>query len=106
MIGCGEKVAEGRIEHTQAGLISADEPADVGLDLGTPVVEAVSSEVKSSFTGRIPASTLYSRMKKLGIRRSKPGPRSRQLRPDSSKQANTVSSYVTHEKGHDDATHS
>jgi hypothetical protein len=50
----GEKVAEGRIEHTQAGMFSADETADVGIDLGTPVVEAIGSEAKSKFTGKIP----------------------------------------------------
>jgi arylsulfatase len=49
----GEKVAEGRIEQTQAGIFSADETADVGIDLGTPVVEAVGSEHKSKFTGHI-----------------------------------------------------
>jgi NAD(P)-dependent dehydrogenase (short-subunit alcohol dehydrogenase family) len=43
----GAKVAEGRIEHTQAALFSADETADVGIDLGTPVVEAIGSEHKS-----------------------------------------------------------
>ena len=48
-----EKVAEGRIEHTQAGIFSADETADVGIDLGTPVVEAIGSEAKSKFTGHI-----------------------------------------------------
>ena len=37
----GEKVAEGRIEHTQPMIFSADETADVGIDLGTPVVEAI-----------------------------------------------------------------
>jgi len=50
----GEKVAEGRIEHTQGGIFSADETADVGIDLGTPVVEAIGAEAKSRFTGRIP----------------------------------------------------
>jgi arylsulfatase len=54
----GEKVAEGRIAHTQAGIFSADETADVGLDLGTPVVEAIGSEAKSRFTGRIPKVTV------------------------------------------------
>jgi arylsulfatase len=49
-----EKVAEGRIEHTQPGAFSADETADVGIDLGTPVVEAIGSAAKSRFTGRIP----------------------------------------------------
>lgn len=49
----GEKVAEGRIDRTQAGIFSADETADVGIDLGTPVVEAIGAEAKSRFTGRI-----------------------------------------------------
>ena len=31
-----------------------DETADVGIDLGTPVVEAIGSEAKSKFTGKIP----------------------------------------------------
>ncbi len=54
----GEKVAEGRIEHTQAGIFSADETADVGIDLGTPVVEAIGAEAKSKFTGKIPKVTI------------------------------------------------
>jgi arylsulfatase len=53
-----EKVAEGRIEHTQATIFSADETADVGIDLGTPVVELIGSEAKSKFTGRIPKVTV------------------------------------------------
>jgi arylsulfatase len=36
-----EKVAEGRLDHTQPMIFSADETADVGIDLGTPVVEAI-----------------------------------------------------------------
>ena len=54
----GDKVAEGRIEHTQAGMFSADETADVGIDLGTPVVEAIGAEAKSKFNGRIPKVTV------------------------------------------------
>jgi arylsulfatase len=54
----GEKVAEGRIEHTQAGLFSADETADVGIDLGTPVVEAIGAEHASRFSGQIPKVTV------------------------------------------------
>jgi arylsulfatase A-like enzyme len=53
-----EKVAEGRLEHTQAGMFSADETADVGIDLGTPVVEAIGAEAKSRFTGHIPKVTV------------------------------------------------
>jgi arylsulfatase len=48
-----EKVGEGRIENTQAGMFSADETADVGIDLGTPVVEAIGAEAQSKFNGRI-----------------------------------------------------
>jgi len=54
----GEKVAEGRIEHTQGGIFSADETADVGIDLGTAVVESIGSEAKSRFTGHIPKVTV------------------------------------------------
>jgi arylsulfatase len=53
-----KKVGEGRIEHTQAMVFSADETADVGIDLATPVVEAIGSEAKSKFTGRIPKVTI------------------------------------------------
>jgi arylsulfatase len=54
----GEKVGEGRIENTQAGIFSADETADVGIDLGTPVVEAIGSEARSKFNGHIPKVTV------------------------------------------------
>jgi arylsulfatase len=53
-----EKVGGGRIEHTQPMMFSADETADVGIDLGTPVVEAIGAEAKSRFTGRIPRITV------------------------------------------------
>jgi len=53
-----EKVAEGRIEHTQPMIFSADETADVGIDLATPVVEAIGSERESRFTGHIPRVTV------------------------------------------------
>ena len=54
----GEKVAEGRIDETQAGMFSADETADVGIDLGTPVVETMGAEAASRFNGRIPKVTV------------------------------------------------
>ena len=54
----GQKVAEGQIERTQPGIFSADETADVGIDLGTPVVEAIGAEAKSRFTGHIPKLTV------------------------------------------------
>lgn len=49
-----KKVGEGRIERTQPGIFSADETADVGIDLATPVVERIGAERKSAFNGRIP----------------------------------------------------
>ena len=60
----GEKVGEGRIPATQPGIFSADETADVGIDLGTPVVEAIGAEAKSRFTGRIPKVTVEVRAAK------------------------------------------
>jgi len=53
-----KKVGEGRIERTQPMIFSADETADVGIDLGTPVVEAIGAERKSRFTGHIPKLTV------------------------------------------------
>jgi arylsulfatase len=50
----GKKVGEGRIGLTQAGIFSADETADVGIDLATPVVERIGAEAKSKFNGSIP----------------------------------------------------
>jgi arylsulfatase len=55
------KLAEGRIERTQPMIFSADETADVGIDLATPVVEAIGSEAESRFTGRIPKVTVQVR---------------------------------------------
>jgi len=52
------KVAGGRIEHTQCGIFSADETTDVGIDLGTLVVEAIGAEAQSRFTGRTPRVTI------------------------------------------------
>ncbi len=54
----GKKVGEGRIERTQPMIFSADETADVGIDLATPVVEAIGAEARSRFTGQIPKVTV------------------------------------------------
>jgi len=54
----GAPVAQGRIPATQANCFSFDETADVGIDLGTPVVEAIGSEAASRFTGEIPRVTV------------------------------------------------
>ena len=51
-----QKVGEGRIEKTQPLIFSADETADVGIDLQTPVVEALGAGLPSRFTGQIPGS--------------------------------------------------
>lgn len=48
-----KKVGEGRIQRTQSAIFSADETADVGIDLATPVVETIGAEAKSKFNGRI-----------------------------------------------------
>ena len=53
-----KKIGEGRIKRTQPTVFSADETADVGIDLATPVVEAIGAERKSRFTGRIPKVTV------------------------------------------------
>jgi arylsulfatase len=53
-----QKVGEGRIERTQPMIFSADETADVGIDLATPVVETIGSERASRFTGQIPRVTV------------------------------------------------
>ena len=49
----GMQVAQGRIERTQGFCFSADEGADVGCDLGTPVTEDY--QVPAKFTGKIAA---------------------------------------------------
>jgi arylsulfatase len=49
---------EGRIERTQPLLFSADETADVGIDLQTPVVEALGAGEDNRFTGRIQRVTV------------------------------------------------
>ncbi len=43
---------------TQGGIFSADETADVGIDLGTAVIEAVGAGEESRYTGEIPRVTL------------------------------------------------
>jgi len=48
----GVKVASGRIEHTQAGIFSADETAGVGKDDATPVTTDY-KERDNAFTGKI-----------------------------------------------------
>jgi arylsulfatase A-like enzyme len=53
----GEKVAQGRIEHTNAFIFSADETADVGQDDATPVTEDYKAE-DNRFTGKIDKVTI------------------------------------------------
>ena len=54
----GQKVAEGRIEHTQGAVFSADEGVDVGVDEGTPVVEKYGIPAPYTFTGKIHKVTI------------------------------------------------
>lgn len=51
-----EQVAEGRIDQTQGFCFSADEGADVGCDLGTPV--SMEYQVPFKFTGKIDKITV------------------------------------------------
>ena len=53
----GKNVAEGRIEHTQCCVFSADETADVGKDDATPVTEDY-LEGNNAFTGTIDHITI------------------------------------------------
>ena len=53
-----QKVAEGRIEHTQPMAFSADEGADVGEDGETPVVEDYGVPAPYRFTGKIDKITV------------------------------------------------
>lgn len=53
-----KKVAQNRIGRTQSGIFSADETADVGIDLATPVVEQIGAEAESKFNGHIPKVTV------------------------------------------------
>jgi len=52
------QVAQARIERTQPMVFSADETADVGIDLATPVVEAIGAEARSRFNGTISSVTV------------------------------------------------
>ena len=54
----GNKVAEGRIDRTQAMIFSADEGADVGEDGETPVVETYGITAPYKFTGKIARVTV------------------------------------------------
>ena len=54
----GRKVVEGRIDHTQPMIFSADETADVGIDEATPVVAGLGEGEATRFTGRIPKVTI------------------------------------------------
>ena len=52
-----QNVAQGRIEHTEPFIFSADETEDVGEDLATPVTEDY-KEGDNKFTGQIEKVTL------------------------------------------------
>jgi arylsulfatase len=48
-----KKVAEGHIERTAGVRFSADETFDIGMDLGTPVIEDYADKMPFRFTGTI-----------------------------------------------------
>lgn len=54
----GRKLAEGRIDRTQAMIFSADETADVGIDDSTPVVAGMGNGAQTRFTGKIEKVTI------------------------------------------------
>ncbi len=54
----GKEVGQGRIGRTQPAIFSADETADVGIDLATPVYEPVGSEAGSRFNGEVSKITI------------------------------------------------
>lgn len=54
----GTEVAEGRVDRTQPLLFSADETADVGIDLQTPVAGTIGTGEDTRFTGQIPRVTI------------------------------------------------
>ena len=54
----GSKVADGRIARTEAMVFSIDDPADVGIDDGTPVAAGLGERGKTRFTGRIAKVTV------------------------------------------------
>ena len=57
IIAVGTELTEGRIANTNPNIFSADEAADVGVDEGTPVTEAYTSQ-GSRFTGAIRKVTI------------------------------------------------
>jgi arylsulfatase len=54
----GEKVAQGRLARTTAGVFSPDEGAGVGIDEGTPVSEDYQAGAASRFSGKINKVTI------------------------------------------------
>ena len=54
----GQEVGSARVEQTQSTIFSADETADVGIDLATPVVEEIGAEAQSRYTGDIDTLTV------------------------------------------------
>ena len=76
----GEKVAQGRIEHTHPMIFSADEGADVGEDGETPVVEDYGIPAPYKFTGKINKITIdLKEMKAAGSGRGEEAPRPNRL---------------------------
>lgn len=49
----GTQVAQGKIAHALMGRVPVDEKLDIGLDMGTPVVEDYADKLPFKFTGTI-----------------------------------------------------
>ena len=54
----GETVASGRVERTQPAVFSADETADIGMDISTQVVPEFKNAKSSAFSGRVNSVTV------------------------------------------------
>ena len=67
------KVAEGRIDHTQAMVFSVEEGVDVGEDGETPVVEDYGIPAPYKFTGKIDRVTIDLKEMKTGDREKADG---------------------------------
>jgi arylsulfatase len=54
----GSKVADGRVPRTEPMVFSLDDPADVGIDEGTPVAAGIGERGATRFSGSIDKVTV------------------------------------------------
>jgi arylsulfatase len=62
----GQKVAQGRIDHTVRARFSLDETMDFGEDTGTPVVESYAAQMPFKFTGTLDRFDIHIEKKQIG----------------------------------------